>query len=84
MGDQKTIKQAELAKQPGVSRAYISMVMNGKRKLSEELQTKLDMSTVNSHVHPDDLKSASREGVWVQVPPSALSSPIILLSSFSK
>jgi len=67
------MNKSEIAKILGVSRAYITMIGNGKRKLTKELQSKLEMMFVNNQISFSDLKSASLTGVWVQVPPSALS-----------
>ena len=39
---QKTITKAELARQLGVSRAYVTMIANGKRKPSEDIVNKLN------------------------------------------
>jgi len=63
--------KSELAERLGVSRAYITMLSNGKRKITNELTAKIQMMLVNNEVTLSDLKSASLTGVWVQVPPSA-------------
>jgi len=39
---QRTITRAELARQLGVSRAYVTMIANGKRKPSEDIVNKLN------------------------------------------
>ncbi len=49
------------------------MLGNGKRKITEELKSKIQMKLVNNEISCNYLKSASLTGVWVQVPPSALS-----------
>ena len=36
------ITKAELARELGVSRAYVTMIVNGKRKPSKEIVNKLD------------------------------------------
>jgi len=41
------MKQTELAQQLGVSRAYISMVMNGKKPLSKRIADSLNKLGVN-------------------------------------
>lgn len=41
------MKQVELAKQVGVSRAYISMVMSGKKKPGKDVVNKLSRLGVN-------------------------------------
>ncbi len=56
------MNKAEIAEIIGVSRAYITMIGNGKRKLTKELQSKLEMMLVNNQIHPSDLKSASLDG----------------------
>ena len=39
---QRTITKSELARQLGVSRAYVTMIANGKRKPSEDIVNKLN------------------------------------------
>jgi transcriptional regulator with XRE-family HTH domain len=68
----EVITKAELARQLGVSRAYITMLCNGKRMPSKEIVNKLHMLGVNNQIQKWDLKSALRKEVWVRVPPSAL------------
>ena len=49
---QKTITKAELARQLGVSRAYVTMIANGKRKPSEDIVNKVEANslTLNQQV----------------------------------
>ena len=51
------ITKAELARQLGVSRAYITMIANGKRKPSREVVNKLDSIGVNISGLGRDFKS---------------------------
>ena len=57
---QKTaITKAELARQLGVSRAYITMIANGKRKPSEDIVNKMSGLDVNKQLQISNPKSCS-------------------------
>jgi predicted transcriptional regulator len=68
----KPVSKAEIARLLGITRANITLLSKGKRKLINELKEKIEMLLVNKQLDHSDLKSASLTGVWVQVPPSAL------------
>ncbi|MFC1914093.1 helix-turn-helix domain-containing protein [Chloroflexota bacterium] len=44
------MKQVELAQRLGVSKAYLSMVMSGKKKLSKRFATRLNELGVNQEM----------------------------------
>ncbi len=48
MSQWKGITKAEIARQLGVSRAYVTMLANGKRKPTREIVNKLDSINVNN------------------------------------
>ncbi len=56
---QITITKVELARQLGVSRAYITMITNGKRKPSEDIVNKLNGLGVNKQLQISNPKSCS-------------------------
>jgi len=62
--------QKELAKELGVSEAYISMVLSGRKNPSKRIAEKLT-NLVNSEAKGRDLKSVGLRPLRVQIPPSA-------------
>jgi transcriptional regulator with XRE-family HTH domain len=55
----QTITKAEIARQLGVSRAYVTMLCNGKKKASDDLILKIKGLAVNKHFHNSNPKSCS-------------------------
>ncbi len=55
----QTITKAEIARQLGVSRAYVTMLTNGKRKASDDLILKIKELTVNKQLRTSVPKSCS-------------------------
>ena len=55
----QTITKAEIARQLGVSRAYVTMLCNGKRKASDDLTLKIKGLAVNKRLQNSDPKSCS-------------------------
>jgi transcriptional regulator with XRE-family HTH domain len=51
--------KAEIARQLGVSRAYITMITNGKRKPSQDIVNKVNSLSVNKQLQKYNPKSCS-------------------------
>ena len=55
----QTITKAEIARQLGVSRAYVTMICNGKRKASDDVILKIKGLSVNKRLRNYSPKSCS-------------------------
>jgi transcriptional regulator with XRE-family HTH domain len=55
----QSITKAEIARQLGVSRAYVSMLCNGKRKASDDLILRIKSLAVNKRLRNSNPKSCS-------------------------
>jgi transcriptional regulator with XRE-family HTH domain len=57
--NKQTITKAEIARQLGVSRAYVTMLCNGKRKASDDLVLRIKGLAVNKRLRNSSPKSCS-------------------------
>lgn len=71
------MKQVEIAKELGVSKAYISMVLSGKKKASKRVEEELDRLKVNQKVNQYSISGSVRNRTTVSTdrhPPTDLKS----------
>ena len=63
------ITKAELARQLGVSKAYITMLCNGERKASQQLVNRIQTLEVNNQIQSSGLKiRVSPVRFWASAP----------------